>query len=238
MNDIALYTMNKMIDALLKIMVALMNINEEFKILNNNKLINNNNILKKRKIRLQKIRKYRKNRNQKKIKKRITKKHNETQTYNQTQLCICDTICPKMDDDNRFNGLVLPLAHGMTIWYFSYLHIFTSYYAFYNQYYVLCFFGLGSLGTSLNYWKYPLHDSWRRYFDIAFIQLTFYIHMYYAFLISSGYGYMFFTGTGIICYGISNSYTKKNIYFATFFHILVHVFASIGNAVLYSGTLQ
>jgi len=184
--------------------------------------------VKKRKIRLQKIRKNRRNK----------KKHNETQTYNQTQLCICDTIYPKMDDDHRFNGLVLPLAHGWTIWYFSYLHLFTSYYAFYNQYYVLCFFGLGSLGTSLNYWKYPLQDSWRRYFDIAFIQLTFYIHMYYAFLISSGYGYMFFTGTGIICYGVSNHYIKRNIYFATFFHILVHVFASIGNAVLYSGTLQ
>ena len=228
MNDIALYTMNKMIDDLMKIMVALMNINQEFKIFNNNQLINNKNIFKKRKIRLQKIR------NQKKNKKKNKNKQNKTQT----QLCICDTICPKMDNDDRFNGLVLPLAHGWTIWYFSYLHLFTSYYAFYNQYYVLCFFGLGSLGTSLNYWKYPLHDSWRRYFDIAFIQLTFYIHMYYAFLISSGYGYMFFTGTGIICYGVSNHYTKRNIYFATFFHILVHVFASIGNAVLYSGTLQ
>lgn len=216
---------------LYKIVDALMNINEEFKIYNKNNLINNN-ILKKRKIRLQKIRKNK--RNQKKNKKRNKKKHNERQT----QICICDTICPKMDDNNRFNGLVLPLSHGWTIWYFSYLHLFTSYYAFYNQYYVLCFFGLGSLGTSLNYWKYPLHDSWRRYFDIAFIQLTFYIHMYYAFIISSGYGYMFFTGSGIICYGISNHYIKKNIYFATFFHILVHVFASIGNAVLYSGTLQ
>lgn len=217
--------------ALYKNIDGFMNINEEFNIYNKNKSINNN-ILKKRKIRLQKIRKNKIN--QKKRKKRITNKYIETQT----ELCICDTICPKMDDNNRFNGLVLPLAHGWTIWYFSYLHLFTSYYAFYNQYYVLCFFGLGSLGTSLNYWKYPLHDSWRRYFDIAFIQLTFYVHMYYAFLISSGYGYMFFTGTGIICYGISNSYTKKNIYFATFFHILVHVFASIGNAVLYSGTLQ
>lgn len=202
------------------------NLNDEFKLLNKNQLINN--VLKKRKIRLQKIRKDKK--------KKIKNTNNQNKT--QTQVCICDTICPKMDDDNRFNGLVLPLAHGWTIWYFSYLHLFTSYYAFYNQYYVLCFFGLGSLGTSLNYWKYPLHDSWRRYFDIVFIQLTFYVHMYYAFLISSGYGYMFFTGTGIICYGISNFYTKKNIYFATFFHILVHVFASIGNAVLYSGTLQ
>jgi len=218
-----------------KVIYALISINNQLKILNKNQLINNKNIFKKRKIRLQKIRKYRKNRrNQKKIKKMNKNKHNETQT----QLCICDTICPKMDNDNRFNGLVLPLAHGWTIWYFSYLHLFTSYYAFYNQYYVLCFFGLGSLGTSLNYWKYPLHDSWRRYIDIAFIQLTFYIHMYYAFLISSGYGYMFFTGTGIICYGVSNHYIKKNIYFATFFHILVHIFASIGNAVLYSGTLQ
>ena len=53
--------------------------------------------VKKRKIRLQKIRKNRRNK----------KKHNETQTYNQTQLCICDTIYPKMDDDHRFNGLVL-----------------------------------------------------------------------------------------------------------------------------------
>lgn len=169
------------------------------------------------------------------INKKINKKkHNKTQT----QQCICDTICPKIDENNRFNGLTLPLLHGWTIWYFSYLHIFTSYYALYNQYYILCFMGLGSFGTSLNYWKHPLHNSWRRYFDIIFIQLAFYIHMYYALLITTGYGYMFFTGTGIICYGVSNYYINKNIFFATFFHILVHVFASIGNAVLYSGTLQ
>lgn len=218
-----------------KVIYALISINNEFKLLNNNILINinNKNNKFKRKIRLQKIKKSKRNIN----KKRNKKKQNKTKTYNQTQLCICDTICPKMDHDNKFNGLVLPLVHGWTIWYFSYLHLFTSFYAFYNQYYVLCIFGMGSLGTSLNYWKYPLHDSWRRYFDIAFIQLTFYIHMYYAFLISSGYGYMFFTGTGIICYVLSNNYTKKNIYFSTFFHILVHVFASIGNAVLYSGSL-
>lgn len=181
---------------------------------------NNINILKKRR--------------RQKIKEIYKIKINEKKT----QTCICHAICPKMDNDNRFNGLVLPLAHGWAIWYFSYLHIFTSYYAFFNQYYVLCFFGLGSFGTSLNYWKYPLHNSWRRYIDIAFIQLSFYVHMYYALIISSGYGYMFFTGTGIVCYGISNLYTTKNIYFATFFHILLHIFASIGNAVLYSGTVK
>ena len=199
-------------------------------------------IYKRRRIRLQIKRKRNENKNKKrnenKNKKRNEKKHIEPQIKSERQICICDKICPKMDDTNRFNGLVLPLTHGWTIWYFSYLHLFTSLYALCNHYYVLCFFGLGSLATSLNYWKYPLHDSSRRYFDIAFIQLTFYIHMYYAFLITTGYGYMFFTGTGIICYGISNSYIKKNIYFATFYHILVHVFASIGNAVLYSGTLQ
>ena len=212
----------------------IVHIHEEFKVFNKNQL----KILKKRRIKLQKKRKIKSKRNQKKNKKILTTKHIKTQTQTQTQLCICDTICPEMDNEKMFNGLVLPLAHGWTIWYFSYLHIFTSYYAFYNQYYLLCFFGLGSLGTSLNYWKYPVHNSFRRYFDIAFIQLSFYVHMYYALLITSGYGYMFFTGTGIICYVVSNFYKTKNIFFATFFHILVHVFASIGNAVLYSGTLQ
>ena len=55
-----------------------------------------------------------------KNKKINKKKHNKTQT----QQCICDTICPKIDENNRFNGLTLPLLHGWTIWYFSYLHIF------------------------------------------------------------------------------------------------------------------
>jgi len=202
-------------------------INEEIKKFNKNQL-KNNTILKKE-IRIKKNKK-------RKVKKKKSKKHKIVETPH--QLCICDTICPKMDNDYRFNGLVLPLSHGWTIWYFSFLHIFTSYYALYNRFYVLCFLGLGSFGTSLNYWNYPLHNSWRRYFDIAFIQLTFYVHMYYALLMSSGYGYMFFTGTGIICYGISNYFIKKNLFFSTFFHILLHVFASIGNAVLYSGTIK
>ena len=72
----------------------------------------------------------------KKIKNRKEIKNNTMNKKKQSQICICDTICPKIDDDNRFNGLVLPLAHGWTIWYFSYLHFFTSYYAFYNQYYM------------------------------------------------------------------------------------------------------
>ena len=74
-------------------------------------------IIKKRRIIFEKIRKNK--RKQKKNKKINIKKHNETQT----QLCICETICPKIDDNNRFNGLVLPLAHGWTIWYFfSFTH--------------------------------------------------------------------------------------------------------------------
>ena len=41
--------MNDIADALMKIMVALMNINDEFKRLNKDQLINNKNIFKKKK---------------------------------------------------------------------------------------------------------------------------------------------------------------------------------------------
>ena len=152
--------------------------------------------------------------------------------------CICNTIVPILDNDNTFDGLVLPLPHGWTIWYFSHIHIFTALYAFINTYYLLSFFGFGSFATSLNYWKYPHRYSWRRYCDICFIQLTFYVHLYYALMMTTGISYMYFSGIGIICYGISNYYTRKNIFFATYFHILVHVFASIGNSILYSGKIK
>jgi hypothetical protein len=152
--------------------------------------------------------------------------------------CFCKTICPKMDKDHKFNGLVLPLAHGWTIWYFSFLHLFTSLYAFYNNYYILGIFGFGSMGSSLHYWKYPQHNSLRRYIDITIIQITFYTHMYYALYSSTCNGYLFFTGTGIICYIISNHYISRNLFFATFYHILVHIFASMGNVILYSGSIE
>lgn len=152
--------------------------------------------------------------------------------------CICLNICPKLDNNDTFNGLVLPLFHSWTIWYFSFVHIFTSFYAIMNNYYFMSLLGFGSVGTSLNYWKYPKYNSLRRYFDIFFIQITLYVHMYHALMITTGNGYMFFIGIGIICYGISNYYINKNIFFATYFHILVHVFASIGNGILYSGILK
>jgi hypothetical protein len=152
--------------------------------------------------------------------------------------CQCHTICPKVDKNNLFDGLVLPLAHGWTIWYFSYIHFFTSLYAFYNNLYLLALFGFGSMATSLNYWRNPVKQSWRRNIDIAFIQLTFYVHIYYALYMSTRNGYIFFSSSGIICYYTSNYYINKNLFFATFYHILVHVFASIANAILYSGTIE
>jgi hypothetical protein len=168
--------------------------------------------------------------NIKKKRKHIIKKKNPK--------CLCEMICPKMDTHHRFNGLVLPLAHGWTIWYFSFLHFFTSLYAFYNNYNILGLFGFGTMGSSLHYWKYPQHNSFRRYIDITIVQISFYIHMYYAFYSSTCNGYLLFTGTGIICYIISNHYIRKNLFFATFYHILVHIFASMGNVILYSGKME
>lgn len=176
--------------------------------------------------------------NRKKINSNSNKNKNSNSNSNKKINYECYAICPIMDSNNTFNGLVLPLAHGWTIWYISLIHFFTSLYALVNQHYVLSFFGFGSLGTSVNYWRYPLRNSWRRYFDICFVQLTFYFHLYYALMMTTGNAYIFFTGSGIICYGISNYFTNKNIFFATYFHILVHMFGSIGNAVLYSGEIE
>jgi len=173
-----------------------------------------------------------------KIKSKNKNKNKKSKKSIQNKNCFCLTICPKMCDNNRFDNLVLPLVHGWSIWYFSYLHFFTSMYALINQYYILSLFGFGSMGSSLNYWKYPLHDSWRRYFDIIFIQLSFYVHTYYAFQSSNLYGYIFFSCSGIISYGTSNYYIRKNLFLATYFHILVHIFASIANAILYSGKIN
>lgn len=139
---------------------------------------------------------------------------------------------------NKKTKLILPLKYARSIWYISYLHFFTSTYALFNKCYVLSLFGYGSMCTSLNYWRYPEYDSWRRYFDIIFIQISLYIHLYYAFSMRIYVGYIYFITNGILSYGISNYYQKNNNYLSTLFHILVHIFAMIGNGILYSGEIE
>ena len=139
---------------------------------------------------------YESNKNKKKNKK-TKRRHKNRQTIKK------HISCNKEKNKNKNKNLTLPLKYAKTIWYFSFLHLFAGIYGLINGHYIPALFSIGAVYTSTNYWKYPLYDSWRRYFDIAYIQISLYTHMYCGFYSKMRLGYFYFIIIGILSYFIS-----------------------------------
>lgn len=169
---------------------------------------------------------YESNKN-KKNNKKTKRRHKNRQTIKK------HISCNKEKNKNKNKNLTLPLKYAKTIWYFSFLHLFAGIYGLINGHYIPALLSIGAVYTSTNYWKYPLHNSWRRYFDIAYIQISLYTHMYCGFYSKMRLGYFYFIIIGILSYFISYLLQKK-IFLSSLFHIMVHVFGCIANVVLYS----
>lgn len=140
--------------------------------------------------------------------------------------------CKRKNKDKNKN-LILPLKYAKVIWFFSFIHLFAGIYGLINKHYIPALLSIGAVLTSTNYWKYPLCNSWARYIDIIYIQISLYTHMYYGFYSKLNKGYFYFITIGISSYFVSN-YLKENLHYSTMFHLMVHVFGSIANIVLYS----
>ena len=137
------------------------------------------------------------------------------------------------NNNNKNENLVLPLKYAKIIWFFSFIHLFAGIYGLINKCYLPALFSIGAVLTSTNYWKYPLYNSWTRYIDIIYIQISLYTHMYYGFYSKINKGYFYFIIIGISSYFVSY-YLKENLHYSTMFHLMVHVFGCIANIVLYS----
>jgi hypothetical protein len=143
----------------------------------------------------------------------------------------------------RKEPLVLPQPHANFIWYCAWLSLCSAWFALSRP-------GTGRFAivpvsvfaTSLNYWRHPLRDSWRRFIDIAVVLSCLAYQSYVAFsvdIVSSEdnlYRQMYFylTGSGMACFVLSDVFGRKGLLWpATYAHASIHLLANIANIMLY-----
>jgi len=121
------------------------------------------------------------------------------------------------------------------LYYVSYLSFLSFFYAIYAKQYSLCVVP-GSVGiTSVLYWYKPDY-SWRRYLDMTVTKACVIYQFTMAYSSVYAVPYYSITGLGILFYPIGvYYYSKKDYWASTYAHIALHVFANIGNIILYSG---
>jgi hypothetical protein len=80
--------------------------------------------------------------------------------------------------------------------------------------------------------------SWRRTLDISVVNIGLFYQIYRAWNSQYMILYYIFTGTGILFFipGVF-LYKQKKYYISTICHCLLHLFANIGNIILYLGNI-
>jgi hypothetical protein len=120
----------------------------------------------------------------------------------------------------------------------SWLTLSSYTYAIYRGHYELSYTMGITLITSVNYWRKPDY-SWRRYADMTCVKLTFLHHLIRAYYSQySTIYYIMICSTGFL-YPISiYFYKKKQYWYSTYSHCMLHIFVNISKMILYSGYIQ
>jgi hypothetical protein len=142
--------------------------------------------------------------------------------------------------------LVLPKPNANVIWRAAWTTLFTSLYALSHpntaQFAIA---PLLILATSLNYWRDPIRESWRRKIDIfvAYSSVSsqcayvyFYlddkmIHNYHK------YAFLSLMFTSYLCYKLSEYLMRRQwVWASTYAHACIHIIANVANVILCTGT--
>ncbi len=120
--------------------------------------------------------------------------------------------------------------------FFQLTHIYTG--VKYKKYHC-AFMGIMLLGTSLNYWRYPLLKSTRRTIDMIVAQSTIAYHGYLAlFCTNTPLLCSTFIGTGSLMYPISLFASSRGyINTGVLCHCLVHILVSMGASITYANMI-
>jgi hypothetical protein len=137
--------------------------------------------------------------------------------------------------------LVIGQSHANVIWRAAWLSLGASCHALYIQQPGLAFVPAFVLCTSLNYWRNPVRQSWRRTVDMStvFIGLCYqttlaynmpdtrYRRAYFGCIAASG-----------ACYALGHLFMALNMpRTAAYAHAGIHVVANMGNIVLQRGNV-
>ena len=117
-----------------------------------------------------------------------------------------------------------------------FLTLFASLYGVYRGHYDLALVPGSIFFTSIGFWNNPIYDSWWRYADIALVRIGLTYQLYRASTAENGMEYYIATSIAVCSYLIScYMHSIHRTWIAIYLHATLHVFANIGNIMLYSG---
>lgn len=132
-------------------------------------------------------------------------------------------------------GCILYKPQYVFIWRFSFVSLISAIYALYNNYYDIAIVPGGVFVTSITYWWKP-NKSWRRNIDILYVKIALFYQIIRA--IGADYALLYYltTLTSIYFFYIGvYYYNKRNYWYSTYAHCMLHLIANIANIILYSG---
>lgn len=122
------------------------------------------------------------------------------------------------------------------LWRSSWLILIISLYASYKELYDISCMSFLIFLTSINHWRYPEYASWRRYMDICGVNISMVYMLFRAYNAQYGYFYYGSNIIGIYYYLQGCRYQQiGDLWYATYMHLYMHIVATIGHLVLYSG---
>lgn len=150
------------------------------------------------------------------------------------------------------NVLALPPVFSKYILLVSYLSACTALLAVYMQLYDLCFVPFLVFATSINYWRWPDY-SYRRYVDIAVVQLGIWYQSVRAQQAPEPYRTLFYSTLfcACLCFAPAMYFVERppnhdwqkfldssvrvhrRLAISTLFHVLCHVLGNVSNCILY-----
>ncbi len=184
---------------------------------------------------------------------------------NRHKIHINFSKAPKFKSCNRFrwnynkvirrsikwrNDLTMPPTQAKFIYRTAFMTTISVAVAVNQGHYMLALGPAGVFFTSLNYWRYPVRDSWRRYFDIVYVICSVTYHYYKAIMHQAEclHLYLFLKTLSLLFYPCSwyvrcqcphlNTYFCRSFYptklwLSTLLHMMMHIVGNIAIIVLY-----
>jgi hypothetical protein len=129
---------------------------------------------------------------------------------------------------------IYPPEHSWFIWRVSWVSAISAAFGFYRGNYDLAIVPAIIWLTSMNYWRHPVRDSWRRYIDMACVQLGAIYHTGRVYMLYNNPYYHILVVICVLCYPVSNYYQRKqHLWTSTILHSLIHVIGNIAQMVVY-----
>ena len=92
--------------------------------------------------------------------------------------------------------------------------------------------------TSINYWRDPVSNSYRRYIDISTVVIC--LTCQNAYVIQAQYAQIYYIliGCGILCYPVAKYFSYRQQYWSSVIaHSMIHIVCNIANIIIYSGDI-